>query len=90
MDRQWVYPTIYNKTKGTSHRLLCKVGFNPASKMVKFYPLNDTTLAVEAGDTVELQFDDESGHKNGGVRLVYEDDAVDSGLVLKDVRKPTL
>ncbi|GKD35021.1 hypothetical protein Tco_1250530, partial [Tanacetum coccineum] len=87
----WVSPTIYNKTKGKSHRLLCTMGFNAASKIVKFYPLNDTTLAVEAGDTVELQFDDEKRHKSGGVRLVYEDDVVDSGLVLKDVRdQPTL
>ncbi|PWA80026.1 hypothetical protein CTI12_AA069630 [Artemisia annua] len=70
--------------------------------LVMFYPLNDTTLVVEAGDTVEVKFNDttvdivellfcdEKSVKSCGLRLIYEDDVVDSGLVLKDARKPAL
>nr|GEX31987.1 hypothetical protein [Tanacetum cinerariifolium] len=86
---QWVYPTIYNKTKGTRRRLSI-VGFNIASRIVMFYPLDDTTLVVEAGDTMELLFNDQESVKSVGLRLICEDDVVDSGLILKDVRKPTL
>ncbi|PWA74761.1 TMV resistance protein N [Artemisia annua] len=87
---EWANPTIYNRMKGTSHQFHdCR--YNSDSMMVMFYPLNDTTLVVEAGDTVELQFfDDEHGVKRCGLRLIYEDDVVDSGLVFKDVRKPTI
>lgn len=34
--------------------------------------------------------EDEESVKSVGLRLVYEDDVVDSKLVLKDVRKPIL
>nr|GEU93300.1 hypothetical protein [Tanacetum cinerariifolium] len=53
------------------------------------HPLNDTTLLLEAGDTVEFYFK-VLGIKSCGMLLIYEDDVVDSGLVLKDVREPTL
>ncbi|GKB18145.1 TMV resistance protein N [Tanacetum coccineum] len=85
---KWVCPAIYNQTKGTSHRLR-DVGDDCGTMMVMFYPLNDTTLVVEAGDTVEIEF----LYKrvlSCGLRLVYEDDVVDSGLVIKDATKPTL
>ncbi|GKB73247.1 TMV resistance protein N [Tanacetum coccineum] len=85
---KWVCPAIYNQTKGTSHRLR-DVGDDCGTMMVMFYPLNDTTLVVEAGDTVEVEF----LYKrvlSCGLRLVYEDDVVDSGLVIKDAAKPTL
>ncbi|PWA65672.1 TMV resistance protein N [Artemisia annua] len=94
---EWVCPIIYNKTKGTSHRFSGS-DYRDVSMMVMFYPLNDTTLVVEAGDTVELQFQfhKECPHhlryteclhfiKSGGLLLVYEDEVVDSGLVLKEV-----
>ncbi|PWA76538.1 TMV resistance protein N [Artemisia annua] len=99
----WGFLAIYNKTKGTSHRFRdCSYG--SASMLVMFYPLNDTTLVVEAGDTVEVKFTDttlvvdiveqifydEKSVKSCGLRLIYEDDVVDSGLVLKDARKPAL
>ncbi|GKD41272.1 hypothetical protein Tco_1261479, partial [Tanacetum coccineum] len=59
--------------------------------MVTFYPLDHTTLVVEAGDTVELLFNDQESVKSVGLRLICEDDVVDSGLVLKDIRdQPTL
>ncbi|PWA50866.1 TMV resistance protein N [Artemisia annua] len=78
----WASPEIYNKTKGTRHcfRSLRSSG----TMMIMFYPLNDTTLVVEAGDTVEVVV-----YENCGLRLVYEDEVADSGLVLKDVMKPT-
>ncbi|PWA83462.1 TMV resistance protein N [Artemisia annua] len=56
-DEDWVYPVIYNKTKGTMHRLNGP-NYYMVSRLVMFYPLIDTTLVVEAGDTVEVKFDD--------------------------------
>ncbi|PWA97044.1 TMV resistance protein N [Artemisia annua] len=88
-DDEWLHPTIYNKTKGTSHKFYPSVVGSPM--FVTFYPLNDTTLVVEAGDTVEVEFHDEVSLfplNSVGLRLVYEDDVVDSELVLKDVREP--
>ncbi|GKD72652.1 TMV resistance protein N [Tanacetum coccineum] len=70
---KWVSPTIYNKTKGTSHQF-----YKLMYRGVQFHPLNDTTLLVEAGDTVELQFDDNESVKSFGLHLIYEDDVVDS------------
>ena len=43
---------------------------------VMIYPLDDTTLVVEVGDTVVLQFDD--------------DEVEDSGLVIKNVTQAML
>ncbi|PWA77141.1 TMV resistance protein N [Artemisia annua] len=78
-----ISPEIYNKTKGTSHQIR-DFGGVWGSMFVMFYPLNNTTLVVEAGDTLEVEFNDKS-LTSGGLRLVYENDVVDSGLVLKDV-----
>lgn len=85
----WAHPAIHNKTKGTSH-LFGDCRYFSASMLVMFYPLNDTILLVEAGDTVELHIDNADEVTSCGLRLVYENDVVDSGLVLKNVKKPTL
>ncbi|PWA80030.1 TMV resistance protein N [Artemisia annua] len=77
--------TIHNKTKEKSHRMATRdrvftipeVEFSTLK--VVFCPLNNKTVVVEAGDTVELWFDRAT---SCGLRLVYEDDLVDSGLVL--------
>ncbi|GJT79314.1 TMV resistance protein N [Tanacetum coccineum] len=89
----WICPVIYNKTKGTSHRFRDeyeddeydhdKYDPDKYEGWVMFYPFDGTTLVVEAGDTVEVDLS--SNTKSCGLRWVYEDDVVDSGLVLKDV-----
>ncbi|PWA62220.1 TMV resistance protein N [Artemisia annua] len=74
----WPCPTIHNKTKEESQ---CVEAMDDVSSTLKvvFYPLNDKTVVVEAGDTVELRFDRDT---SCGLRLVYEDDVIDLGLVL--------
>lgn len=82
------FSTINNKTKVKSHYMENDY-HEECSLKVGFYPLNDKTVVVEAGDTVELQFyddDDDDDVMSCGLRLIYEDDVVDSGLVLKDDR----
>ncbi|PWA91696.1 TMV resistance protein N [Artemisia annua] len=82
--KEWLYPVIYNKTKGTTSHRIRDFGGIWGSMFVMFYPLNNTTIVVEAGDTLEVEFNDESV-TSVGLRLVYENDVVDSRLVLKDV-----
>ncbi|PWA85866.1 TMV resistance protein N [Artemisia annua] len=52
-DHCWNFLTIHNKTK-KSHRMETR-DQQPCSLYVMFYPLNDNTVVVEAGDTVELR-----------------------------------
>lgn len=63
------------------------------SMRVMFYPLDDTTLVVEAGDTVVLEFPRQLFSSCGlrlccGLRLIYENDVVDSKLVIRKVTEP--
>lgn len=80
---------MLNKTRNTSHRLKEMVlGFD-CSMSVMFYPLDDTTLVVEAGDTVVLEFPQKSVSSCGlrlccGLRLIYESDVVDLKLVTQN------
>ncbi|KAI3800976.1 hypothetical protein L1987_29076 [Smallanthus sonchifolius] len=65
---------MVNKTKNTSHRLKEMV-FQQGSMCVMFYPLDDTTIMVEAGDTVALEFPQKSV-SSCGLRLIYDNDVV--------------
>ncbi|KAI3741842.1 hypothetical protein L1987_59520 [Smallanthus sonchifolius] len=65
---------MVNKTKNTSHRLIEMV-FQQGAMCVMFYPLDDTTLVVEAGDTVALEFPQKSVSSRG-LRLIYDNDVV--------------
>ncbi|GJW94644.1 TMV resistance protein N [Tanacetum coccineum] len=83
----WFNPKMHNETKELSHRFGQMDFEGCVSMCVMFCPLNNTTLVVEAGDTVVFQF----GHGNKvasccGLRLVYEDDVLDSKLVIKSVQ----
>ncbi|PWA94965.1 TMV resistance protein N [Artemisia annua] len=80
----WPFSTIHNKTKEKSHRIetIDHIITSYSSLQVMFYPFNDKTVVVEAGDTVVLRLD---RFTSCGLHLVYEDDVADSGLVLKGV-----
>ncbi|PWA52719.1 protein SUPPRESSOR OF npr1-1, CONSTITUTIVE 1 [Artemisia annua] len=79
-EGEWVCPEIYNKTKRTNHRFSSFKFLD--EKVVMFYPLNDTTLVVEAGDVVRHRLYNCPASRSQFC-WIYEDDVVDSGLVLK-------
>ncbi|KAK9055801.1 hypothetical protein SSX86_026886 [Deinandra increscens subsp. villosa] len=80
---------LLNRTKNTSHLVKDLVLDFDCSMLAMFYPLDDTTLLVEAGDTVVLEFPRKLVSSCGlrlccGLRLIYESDVVDSKLVSQD------
>ncbi|KAI3693516.1 hypothetical protein L1987_76460 [Smallanthus sonchifolius] len=74
---------LLNKTKNTSVRFKEEIISD-----VMFYPLDVTTLVVEAGDTVVLEFYDDFG-TGGGLRLIQDTDVMDSELVFQNSDEPT-
>ncbi|XP_076896427.1 TMV resistance protein N-like [Bidens hawaiensis] len=80
----WILsPKMFNKTKNTSH-CLTEMELRYDSVFVMFYPLDHTTLVVEAGDTVIFEFPQNSILRCG-LRLIYDSDVVDSDLVIQHV-----
>lgn len=76
-------PKMLNKTKNTSHGLR-KMPCREGSMVVMFYPLDDTTLVVEAGDNVVLEFTGKSVF-SFGLSLIYYTDVLDSKLAIQNV-----
>ncbi|PWA80033.1 TMV resistance protein N [Artemisia annua] len=84
-----IHPKMHNKSKETSHDHFRIMVFSGRFCMcVMFCPFDDTELVVEAGDTVILEFDndddniDDNKVSRCGMRWVYEDDVLDSKLVI--------
>ncbi|KAI3800974.1 hypothetical protein L1987_29074 [Smallanthus sonchifolius] len=77
---------MHNKTKDTSHRF--KTNMQEGCMFVMFYPLDDTTLLVEPGDSVVLILPLGSV-STYGMRLIYESDVVDCKLVIQTVTEHT-
>lgn len=66
---------LQNKTKGTSCRPTRRVYYDLKSMCIRFFPLDNSMLMVEAGDT--LAIDLHNSVKGFGVRLIYKDGACD-------------
>ncbi|GKC06686.1 TMV resistance protein N [Tanacetum coccineum] len=84
----YITPKILNKTNQKSHHFR-RMELGSISTCIIFYPLDDTTLVVKAGDTAVLQFRDEYVPKrvtSYGLSLVYEGDEMDSKLVIEPTR----
>ncbi|XP_076900003.1 TMV resistance protein N-like isoform X2 [Bidens hawaiensis] len=80
-----VVPKMYNKTKNTSHHFKANTIASPRRctfqdcMYVISYPLDNTTLLVEPGDSVAVVLKVPQGSVSSyGLRLIYESDVVDS------------
>ncbi|KAK1420496.1 hypothetical protein QVD17_22144 [Tagetes erecta] len=92
-------PNLHNKTKNTSHPLVTKNAIGPYSltfscfrrqyMIVMSYPLDDTTLVVEPGDSLILELPHDQGSiTSSALRLIYETDVVNYKLVFQTVTQP--
>ncbi|PWA50024.1 TMV resistance protein N [Artemisia annua] len=80
----WTFLEIHNKTKEKSHCIetIDHIITTYSTLQVMFYPLNDKTVVVEAGDTVEVKFNDTTVAgdtvevRSCGLRRIYENDMV--------------
>lgn len=83
---------VLNKNKKTSCWISSMIVRRATSMYVLFYGFNDTTLVVEAGDIVTIQFVQKLTPEmcwRYGFRLIYEGDVVDSKLLLQSVIEST-
>ncbi|KAI3741843.1 hypothetical protein L1987_59521 [Smallanthus sonchifolius] len=84
---------MYNKTKNISHRFVTNTSDLFAATTlgdcmyVLSYPLDDTTLLVEHGDSVVLKLP-RGLVLSCGLRLIYESDVVDCILVFQTATEP--
>ncbi|XP_076900002.1 TMV resistance protein N-like isoform X1 [Bidens hawaiensis] len=82
-------PKMHNKTKNTSHSFKVNRGDEVHNCMlVMSCPLDDTTLLVEPGEFVVIEFP-QGSLSSCGLRLIYESDVVDGYLVVKTATEPT-
>lgn len=90
-----IVPKIYNKTNNTSHRFKAYASHPSTSDALNncmcamFYPLDDTTLLVEPGDSVAVVLKLSRGSVLGcGLGLIYESDMVDCNLAIQTITEP--